>query len=669
MRAWYWMALLAIGSVLIDEAAAQTDEAAHPGVGRSRRGIGAAALLAEAISAAAAVLIVPYTASAGAPPIRLELQWARLADPAGVVDQPWRNGIASAECAEFSRDGRYIVTCSKGDGRMGKPDSTPHRGTAHMRLWDLQGNLIWDIPRSREPLNPTTGRPADQASSGEDEMEVTCFSRDDLYLAAAGNDGKIEIWQVRDNGTHAILAQPLLRRTFLAGAGVDSLRYSHDGTLLFGGTEEAGRIVVIRVQGAPETWRITGKFHHGGKNSNAVNSVDLSSDDRYLLSAGTNTEGGLWRIETMRDANGLITNVNLIRLTTMTHPTSTTREIRLQPAAPLETALVALTSEHDQATFVYRMDQLLNHRLGAAAGPAPIQVLRNSNPQNRRGNPTEPAAFTGDGRFLILTGKTRDDPRTPHIENSPAFIRIFETHEIQQGLPEPDPVYVRGQDVFNVEYLDVNPSHDQLASSHHDGSVRLWKMAVTQVRTIRSEAFNEPSALANRWTLSGPRAVHDDAGDFGSSDQVSRTSAFIGHRGSQYVSARNLGGQVHTLTLDESWNLADHRELQVRFAAAASTGQFEAADVLRLRADLTGTGQFDTIIAEFVPNAAGDLVMTETGQVLIPTFTDFGIDLESRLPANFNDTIRFQLEVCTDDPLEAIGFDSLRVTGVTCEGS
>lgn len=197
-------------------------------VGHSRWDIGAAASLAKAICAAVAVLIVPTVASAGAPPIHLELQWARPADPAGVVDRPWRNGIASGECAEFSRDGRYIATCSKGDGRMGK-------------------------------------------------------------------------------------------------------------------------------------------FHHGGGNSHSVNSVDLISDDRYLLSAGTNTDGGLWRIDTTRDPDGLITSVNLIRLATMTHPTSTTREIRLQPAAPLDTALVALTSEHDQATFVYRMGELLSHRLGAAA--------------------------------------------------------------------------------------------------------------------------------------------------------------------------------------------------------------------------------------------------------------------------------------------------------------
>lgn len=590
---------------------------------------------------------------------------------------PTRNDIASGESAEFSRDGRYVATVSKADGRLASPSGSPHGGTSHLRLWDIEGNLIWDMPRSRGPVNPATGGPVDQPASGVDEMEVAAFSRDDKYLAAAGDDGKIEIWQVRDLSTHAILAQPVLARTFDTGAvaqgnGVDSLRYSHDGSLLFAGTEEGGKVEVFRVQGQPSSWQFMHKANHGGTGSNSVNSVDISPDDRYVATAGTNTNGGTWRLDVTRDASGLVTAVNMQRLATMTDPTSTTREIRFQPGADPENALVILTAEHNQATFVYRMQDLIGHTGPATTSPAPVQILRASNTNNRIGTPMEPAAFTNDGRFLIVTGKTRADAGGPG-SIQPAFIKIYETAEIRAGAPEPDPVYVRREAVFNTEYLDVSPGNDMLASSHHDGSVRVWSKSISGSETIRSEAFNEPTNVAQRWTLAGPRATADGTTSpsgtrsFGTSDHVSPSSAFVGHRGSQYISIRHLGEATHSLTLNDTWDLRGYRSHQVQFAAAAATGQFEGNDLLRLRADLNGDGVFETIIAEFVPASNGNMVLAGTDIALSPSFSDFYVDLEPLLPHDFNHTVCFQIEAWNSSVNEPMGFDSLRVTGVIPE--
>lgn len=619
----------------------------------------------------ASALVGAWALPAGAEaPIQLEHVWSQLADPAGQIDGPFRNGIASGESAAFSQDGRLIVTTSKADGRMADPGGSPHGGTAHLRLFDLQGNLLWDKPRSRGADLNGDGRPDDQPASGEDELENAQFSRDDRYIAAGGDDKKIEIWQIRDNVDN-LLAEPILVKTFNIGGGIDSLSYSHDGDLLFAGTEEAGKIEVFRVQGDPSTWQNIHKADHGGVNSNGVNSLDLTADDRFVASAGTNQTGVLWELDVTRDGGGLITAVDMIRLAQMNEPTSTTREIRFQPSADnsdgQRNEILPITAEHDQATYVYTLQQLLDQGT-AGTSPAPLQILRNSDPGNTVGTPVEPMTFTRDGRFVIIGGKTGNIAGTPQIEIGPAFLRIYETAEILPGQPEPDPVYVQTTDVFNPEFLDVNPDNDKLTSSHHDGSVRLWNLTISGSRTLASEAFNEPTDQAGRWTLVGSRSTAAGNDEFGITNGVSGVNQsatdFIGHRGSRYVGVDNLAGETHALTMTAAWPINGFTQRQVQFAAAAAAGEFEAGDFLRLLADLDGDDVFETLIAEFLPDSAGNLVLDGVGQALTPTFEDFFIDLESLLPAGHGGSIRFRLEANTNTSREEIGFDSLRVTGV-----
>lgn len=580
-------------------------------------------------------------------PFSLDFQWARAADPQGVVDGP-RVGIASGESADFSRDGQYIVTVSKADGRA------PHNDTARMRLWDLQGNMLWDMKRTDPPVPGKV-----------DEMEAAAFSIDDKYVSAVGDDGYLKIWQYRDLNTHAVLSTPVLVQDYNIGngAGGDSLRYSSDGSLLLVGSQEAGRVEVFRVQGHHSTWQFMGKFQHGGTAGQSVNSVDISADGQYVFTAGTNRRGGFWRLDETRDGNGLVTSVNMTRLATTADLGSTTREIRLQPNTDYSQAMVIITAEHSLSTFVYSMQELLDHTDSGTA-PPPIQVLRSSL-NTAIGNKPEPATFTNDGRFLILTGKTRESDTGVPGTNAPAFFHVYETQEIQDGAPEPDPVYVRTANVFNTEYLSVNPANTQLTSSHHDGSVRLWNMNMSDSETITSEAFNETTSAAGRWTLSG--------NGIGSIGDVAHASAFRGHRGTRYLAIDQTGSNVSTMTLNQAWDLTGYEpsSLQVRFAAAAAVDQFETADgdFLRLLADLNGDGVFETTLAHFLSNTAtaGELTLVGGSQVLGLTFQDFVIDLNPLLPVDFNGTIRFQLQAQTSSGNEEIGFDSLRVTGVIPE--
>lgn len=605
------------------------------------------------------------TLSLNASVIQLEHDWAALADPAGTIDATSRNGIVSGESAAFSKDGQYIVTTSKSDGRLDRyEDEHLTGGTAHLRLFDLEGRLIWDKARSRGPDDNNDGRPDDQPASGEDELEVAIFSPNDLYIAAAGDDKKIELWQARSLATGDMLSEPILVKTFPLGAGADSLSYSQSGDLLFAGTEEQGKIEVFRVQGDPATWQFMHKADHGGSGKNGVNSVDLSYDDFYVASAGTNQIARLWRLDLVRNSEDLITSVDMVRLAAMNEPTSTIREIRFEPKSDvngtpsIRDEYVALTAEHDQATRIYLLQDLLDSGTSNSS-PPPFQTLYNFNTSIVEGNPVEPMTFSPDGRFLLTPGKTRGSVL-------PAFLRFYEVAEIAPGLPEPDPVYVRTNRVRNPEYFDFNFDGSLLTTSHHDGSVRLWNVLVGGSETIHSEAFNEPTSSAGRWVLEGSQATTSGGNGFGSIDQVSQSTPFRGHRGSGYIAARHLQNSDHALTLNDTWNLAGFRNLQVQFAAAAATGEFDGEDHLRLKADTTGDGVFETLVAEFLPDNDGDLAWTlpaGSGRKLGHTFEDFHVDLDPLLTSAYNQSIRFRLELWNSSRREEIAFDSLRITG------
>ncbi len=465
--------------------------------------------------------------------------WIKFADPFGLFDK--ENGITDGEAAQFSSDGRYIITSNKADGRYRNrtPDGNapgnsyewnfnthPTMATARLRLWNAAtGELIWEKNRSRGADQNNDFRPDDQPGDREDEIEIASFSPDDAYVAAGGEDDKIEIWRIKDASTGDLLGEPVLVKTLTTDAAVDGMVYSHSGDLLLAGTEDHGDLEVFVVQGDPSTWATTpvAQFRHNDDASNpgyAINSVDITQDDEYVATQGTNRQGVFWDLEVTRDGGGVITGVNLTRIATLGDTSDfagSGREARFSndggPDGSAETYLT-LTNERDYLTRVYRVEDLKNYsgpQNDQLQVPQPHHELRNGSKVPGTlpafGTEIEPSDFTKSGRFFINDGDSRDPSGNPNGLVFPGFYRVYETAEWSANPPEeePDPIWL--QRALSTEFLSFNHDDTQLATGQGDGTLRVWDVTITPARTIESEAFNEPAAVAQRWTLEGSQAV------------------------------------------------------------------------------------------------------------------------------------------------------------------
>ncbi|MFP4092704.1 MAG: WD40 repeat domain-containing protein [Cyclobacteriaceae bacterium] len=169
--------------------------------------------------------------------LRLEPVWSRVADALG---EP-----GSVESAEFSPDGKYIVSGTKYDYSV--------------IMWRTSdGTELW-------------------RKYAEQEIERVGWSADGNYVAAASEDFLVTVYNA-ENGE----VQHELKHT----QGIDGLTWSNQGSLLVTGEERvtnkdgniSGQIRVYDMPAGDEV--VTIDF------GNTVNELFFSSDDQYLLAVG-----------------------------------------------------------------------------------------------------------------------------------------------------------------------------------------------------------------------------------------------------------------------------------------------------------------------------------------------------------------------------------------------
>lgn len=169
--------------------------------------------------------------------LRLEPVWSRVADALG---EP-----GSVESAEFSPDGKYIVSGTKFDNSV--------------VMWRTSdGAELW-------------------RQYAKQEIERVGWSADGRYVAAGSEDFLVTIYNAKTGA---------VEKTIKHTQGIDGLVWSNKGNLLVTGEEgtemENGtKSGWLRVVSMPEAKEIT-KINYGG----TINRVYFSNDDQYLLAIG-----------------------------------------------------------------------------------------------------------------------------------------------------------------------------------------------------------------------------------------------------------------------------------------------------------------------------------------------------------------------------------------------
>jgi WD40 repeat protein len=169
--------------------------------------------------------------------LRLEPVWARVADALG---EP-----GSVESAEFSPDGKFIVSGTKYDNSV----------------------IMWRTSDGAELWR----------DYAEQEIERVGWSSDNKYVAAASEDYLVTVYDSRSGEVTKVLQHE---------KGIDGLTWSNKGSLLATGEEktqleDGSTRGNIRIFNMPEGEQI--KVIDFG---NTVNELFFSSDDKYLLAVG-----------------------------------------------------------------------------------------------------------------------------------------------------------------------------------------------------------------------------------------------------------------------------------------------------------------------------------------------------------------------------------------------
>ncbi len=159
------------------------------------------------------------------------------------------------------------------------PDGKFLAGTNSIHLRDRQ------IDRRVHIWNVATGNIQQSFATGGDSPRFVTFSPNGRWLAAAGDDAVVNVW---DMTTNKALGEEILAHE----KGIVSIRLSQDGRTA----------ITASGDGSVRVWDSdTGKQRHLLRHNNSVRSADLSPDGRLIASSGLDNSVRLWETTTGKE--------------------------------------------------------------------------------------------------------------------------------------------------------------------------------------------------------------------------------------------------------------------------------------------------------------------------------------------------------------------------------
>lgn len=352
--------------------------------------------------------------------------------------------------AQFSRDGRRLLTTSAGDS----------------------GLTVWQLD-DREPL-PRQWRPGTRALFARFEPQSG------QYIASLSVEGTVDLWDsgqaitADQQGTRA--KHPLLAGTHTQFTWVS---FSPDGALVVTGSDD-GMVRVWRVQ-QPDRLVLEFQAH-----DSRISTVQFSSEGRRLLSAGADGTAAVWDAENGReigrltgdsgtlvsaqfspDGTRIVTasrdgNARLWRAPEATAvPSGSERRVEEPVILPHKGAVWSAQFSPDGSRIVTASEDgtagIWDARVGT---PLPFVL------QHR--GPVVTAFFSGDGQRIVTASRDKS-------------ARVWDT---ESGAPLTEPLWHDGP----VQSATFSPDGERVVSASDDGQAVVWDVrpAVALPSAIRT---------------------------------------------------------------------------------------------------------------------------------------------------------------------------------------
>lgn len=202
--------------------------------------------------------------------------WNMVPSPPSPVGKPFpaADGDEIVEALEFSPSGSFLVT----GGYAGD-----------LKWWDLRD---LKTPSENQPL-PVTSREIPRLAHGE--VRDVAFSPRGDYMAAAGDNGFLQVWRVSESSNPSFAELPPLCRPIpgmtssspqcLRTGNVLSLAFNHDGSLLAAGGDQG----IIWVWEVPES---SLPLHTLRQDGNAVWAISFHPTHNLIVAGGDTVDQG-----------------------------------------------------------------------------------------------------------------------------------------------------------------------------------------------------------------------------------------------------------------------------------------------------------------------------------------------------------------------------------------